>query len=151
MKPLVVLLGTFGASLLVTMFATGNANYRLSGQIAMAVMLAFTAIGHFVFVEGMMKMVPDLFPFKKQIVYVTGVIEIAAAIGLLIPQLRYLTAWLLILFFVLILPANINAAVKEIDFQKGSDDGPGLSYLWFRIPLQVFFIGWVYYFAVLGP
>ena len=49
-------------------------------------------------------------------------------------------------FFILILPSNIYASVKKINYQKATLDGPGLSYLWFRMPLQVFFIGWVYFF-----
>jgi len=148
MKPLVILLGAFVVSLLIIRLVTGEFDYSLSGRIAMAAMLAFTAIGHFAFVEGMTMMMPAFFPFKKQIVYLTGVIEVAAAIGLLVPQLRYLVAWLLILFFVLILPANINAAINKIDYQKGTTDGKGLNYLWFRVPLQIFFIAWVYFFAV---
>jgi uncharacterized membrane protein len=49
---------------------------------------------------------------------------------------------------VLILPANIQAAIKRIDYQKGTTDGPGVNYLWFRVPLQILFITWVYLFAI---
>lgn len=114
----------------------------------MSAMLVFTLIGHFVFVQGMTMMIPGFVPFKKQIVCFTGVFEIAAAIGLLIPKLQIMTAWLLLLFFVLILPANIQAAIKKIDYQKAATDGNGLSYLWFRVPLQILFIAWVYLFAI---
>jgi uncharacterized membrane protein len=65
-------------------------------------------------VQGMTMMIPGFVPFKKQIVCFTGVFEIAAAIGLLIPKLQIMTAWLLLLFFVLILPANIQAAIKKL-------------------------------------
>ena len=148
MKPLFVLLGTFAASLLVIKLFGGEFDFSLAGTIAMSVMLIFTAIGHFAFAEGMTMMLPNFIPFKKEVVYLTGVIEVAAAIGLLIPRLQNLTAWLLILFFFLILPANINAAINKIDYQKGTTDGNGLNYLWFRVPLQVFFIAWVYFFDV---
>ena len=77
-------------------------------------------------------------------VYFTGFIEIFAAIGLQIPSVRVLTAWLLILFFVLLLPANINAAIKHVDYQKGTFEGSGTNYLWFRVPLQILFIVWTY-------
>ncbi len=93
-------------------------------------------------------MMPDFLPFKKEIVMLTGFIEIAAAIGLLIPRIEYLVSELLILFFIFILPANIHAAAKNIDYQKGTNDGHGLLYLWFRIPLQIFFIAWVYFFGM---
>lgn len=144
MKPLVVLFITLAISLLVTKL-TGNYNPTLSAQIAMAVMLAFTAIGHFKFTHGMTMMIPAFIPFKKELVYLTGFIEIAAAIGLLVPATRTVVAWLLIVFFIVLLPANINAAVKHIDLEKGTFNGPGPKYLWFRVPLQILFIGWVYW------
>jgi len=114
----------------------------------MAVMLLFTAMGHFAFTKGMILMMPDFIPFKKQLVYGTGLIEIAAAIGLLLPRLHEITGCLLILFFICILPANINAALRHIDIEKGTYEGPGAKYLWFRIPLQLLFIIWVYWFAL---
>lgn len=144
MKPLVVLFITLAIGLLVTKL-TGNYNPTLSAQIAMAVMLAFTAIGHFKFTHGMTMMIPAFIPFKKELVYLTGFIEITAAIGLLVPATRTVVAWLLIVFFIVLLPANINAAVKHIDLEKGTFNGPGPKYLWFRVPLQILFIGWVYW------
>ena len=82
MKPLVVLLGVFTVSLFAIRFVTGEFDYSLAGRIAMAAMLVFTAIGHFSFVEGMTMMMPAFFPFKREIIYLTGVIELAAAAGL---------------------------------------------------------------------
>jgi uncharacterized membrane protein len=57
----------------------------------------------------------------------------------------------LIIFFLLILPANIYAAIKKVDYEKATYEGKGIGYLWFRVPLQIFFIAWVYYFAVTSP
>jgi len=114
----------------------------------MSIMLLFTAIGHFAYSTGMSMMLPRIIPFKKEIVYLTGFIEIAAAIGLLIPQLRHITSILLIIFFIAILPANIHAAINKVDYQKGTNEGNDEKYLWFRIPLQLFFIGWVWYFGM---
>ena len=148
MKPLIVLLVAFALAMLVIRLVTGGFDYGLAGRTAMSVMLAFTAIAHFAFTKGMEMMMPQAIPFKKVMVQFTGIIEIGAAIGLLIPRFYVLTGWLLILFFVLIIPANINAAIKHIDYQKGTYEGPGARYLWFRVPLQLFFIGWVYLSAI---
>lgn len=144
MKPLIVLLGIFGLSLLITRLLNGQMHVPLSGSIALSAMLLFTAVGHFAFTKGMAMMLPPFIPFKTRLVYITGLIEIAAAIGLLIPRLQQITAWLLILFFLLMLPANIYASVKRVNYEKESYEGYGLSYLWFRIPLQLFFIAWAY-------
>ena len=148
MKPLIVLLVSFLIALMGTKLALHNFDIALSGRIAMSTMLAFTAIAHFAFTRGMEMMIPGFIPFKKLMVYLTGLIEIGAAAGLLIPGLRLLTAWLLILFFILLLPANINAAVKHIDYQKGTFEGSGVTYLWFRVPLQILFILWTYFSAI---
>ncbi|MBB6329018.1 putative membrane protein [Algoriphagus iocasae] len=144
MKPLLVLLAVFAVSLLTTKVIHRRFEFALSGRIAMSAMLVFTALAHFVFTKGMSMMLPDFIPYKTLIVYGTGIFEIAAAIGLLIPKFRVIAAWLLIGFFILILPANIYAALNHIDYQKGTFDGYGLSYLWFRIPLQCVFICWTY-------
>jgi uncharacterized membrane protein len=148
MKPLIVLLVSFVIALIVTRLIVGDFNVVLSGRIAMALMLAFTAIGHFTFTKGMVMMIPDFIPFKKALVYFTGVIEILAAAGLLISSYQVLTAWLLIVFFIVLLPANINAAIRHIDYQKGTFTGSGLTYLWFRVPLQILFILWTYFSAI---
>src|SRR5690554_5277833 len=144
MKPLIVFLSVFVLSLLVIKLIRGSYEYGLPGRIALSAMLLFTAIGHFAFTEGMAMMIPPFVPMKTEVVIITGVLEIAAAIGLLVPGLRTITAWMLIAFFILILPANIYAAINRIDYQTGTFDGAGLAYLWLRVPLQVLFIGWSY-------
>lgn len=144
MKPLIVLFGVFVICLLATKMVRGNYEFALPGRIALSAMLIFTAVAHFAFTKGMAMMLPECIPYKTETIYLTGIIEIAAAIGLFIPTLRVITAWLLIAFFILILPANIYAAIKHIDYQKGNFYGNGLTYLWFRIPLQILFIVWTY-------
>ena len=148
MKPFIILLSAFIISMGITKLFTGEFDYPLSGKIAMSATLVFTSLAHFIYTKGMVMMMPGFIPYKKGVVYLTGLIEIAAAAGLLIFPLSRITAWLLILFFVLVLPANIRAAVGNVNYQKGDNNGRGVKYLWFRIPLQLFFILWVYFFAI---
>lgn len=148
MKPLLVLLSVFILSLAFNKIFRGNYEFALSGKVAMSVMLLFTASAHFAFNNGMAMMLPNFIPYKPQLVYLTGIIEIAAAIGLFVPAFSVLTAWLLIAFFILILPSNIYAAIKHIDYQKATYNGSGINYLWFRIPLQILFIAWTYLSAI---
>ena len=147
MKPLIVLISVFAVCLGITAFL-GTMDINLSGRVAMSAMLAFTAMGHFKFTEGMAMMLPAGVPAKKQIVLATGVIEVLAAIGLLVSTTIQLTGILLIIFFIAILPANIYAAMKNVDLEKADHTGRGMDYLWFRIPEQIFFIACVYFFAV---
>ncbi|MCK0147436.1 hypothetical protein MWU78_17410 [Arenibacter sp. F26102] len=148
MKPLIVLLVSFFIALLILYLRSKKIQWPLAGRIAMAVMLLFTSLGHFMFTDGMTAMMPEFIPIKKEMVYASGVLEILFAIGLLIPKLKVRTAWLLLIFFILILPANIKAAMENINYQTGELNGNGPNYLWFRIPLQIFFMVWIYYTAI---
>ena len=140
MKPFIVLILLFLISLVITRIFKNKVNYPLSGRVAMSVMLLFP--------KGMAMIIPDFIPGKIFLVYLTGVIEITAAIGLLIPKLVKLTSWMLIAFFILVLPANIYAAIYNIDYQNANFEGPGLEYLWFRVPFQLLLIAWVYFCGI---
>lgn len=148
MKPFIVLIVTFLISLTILKLTTDTYDLQMAGRIAMAVMLLFTSIAHFKFVKGMTMMIPDFIPNKKLVVYATGFVEIVAAICLLFTSTHKFTAWFLILFFIFLLPANVNAALKKVNFENGTYTGNSISYLWFRIPLQIFFIAWVYFSSI---
>lgn len=148
MKPLIVLISASIISGFAIKFIKGTYNFQLSARVGMSMMLLFTAMGHFMFTDGMTMMVPEFIPFKRELIYFTAIIEIAGAIGLLITKFRLVTGWLLILFFLLILPANIKASIDHLDYQNANYNGFGLQYLWFRIPLQILFIAWVYFSSI---
>jgi uncharacterized membrane protein len=148
MEPEITLLGIFLLSLLFFRTTRGTYNFALSGRIAMAAMLTVTGIAHFAFSKGMALMIPEIIPFRMELIYITGVLELLAAIGLLVNRFSAWTGWLLIAFFVLLLPANIYGYMKHVDMQKATFDGKGPVHLWYRIPLQAIFIGWTYISAI---
>ena len=80
-------------------------------------------------------MVPKPFPYPRQIVFFTGLLEILGAIGLLIPQVRTPAGICLAILFVAMFQANINAALKQ-----GPLRGKSATPLWLRLPMQVLFI-----------
>nr|WP_293295944.1 DoxX family protein [Allomuricauda sp.] len=144
MKPLIVLLFSFTISLLIIKITNRTYDFKLSGRIAISIMLVFTAIGHFAFTKGMSMMIPKFIPYKETFVHLTGIFEIILAIGLLVPRVMHISGWALIIFLILMLPANIVSALNKVDYQNATLDGNGLTYLWFRIPLQLLFIIWTY-------
>ncbi len=148
MKPFYLLLAVFVLSTSIAKLTTGSWNLPFGGNLAMALMLCFTALGHFLFTKGMILMVPGFIPFKRELIYLTGIAEIILGIALLFPSVRAYAGVALIIFLLLMLPANIYAAVNHVNYEKASFDGPGLSYLWIRIPLQAIFIAWLYYFSI---
>ncbi|KQS40561.1 hypothetical protein [Pedobacter sp. Leaf194] len=148
MKPLFVLLLVYVALLGFGNHTAFDKGSIFAGNIAMAVMLLFTAIGHFKFRTSMAAMIPLFIPKKVEIVVLTGVLEILLGICLCIEETRFYAGIALILFFLAILPANIYAAKHQINYEDLYKPGPGIKYLWFRIPFQFFLIAWVWYFSV---
>lgn len=150
MKPFILFIVVSMLSLLMIKIVQGKYDLHSAMRIGLSLMLLFTALGHFLFPDGMALMIPAIIPFKKEIIYFTAIIEIVAAVGLHVPQFRLLTAWLLMVFFVLIVPANIKAAMLNLNYQTGMFDGPGMNYLWFRIPFQLLLIVSVYFSSIKG-
>lgn len=149
MKLLVVLFGAFILGLLGSKIIEGDWNLVFSGNLGMAAFILFTGLSHFKFQKGMAMMIPDFIPAKMFWVYFTGIIEIGAGIGLMIPSIRETTAILLIVFYILVFIANVNSARKNINLFKADYTGPGMRYLYReRIPMQIILIIWTWYFGI---
>lgn len=146
MTPLIILLVSFGLFFAVNKFLlNGKFGLSLIGRISMSVMLIATGIAHFTSTDSMVEMMPEFLHFKREIVYFTGICELLAVFGLIWNKTAKLTSVLLIIFFLSILPANIVGSIKAVQF-GGMEYGA--MYLLFRVPLQIFFIFWVYYFGI---
>ena len=146
MAPLIILIVCFGITFLINKFLLKDRiSLSFIGRFSLAIMLIFTGIAHFAKTDLMIEMMPEIIPFKKETVYFTGFIEIMASIGLLTQKFAKLTSIILILFFLAILPANIIGSMKDVEL-GGMEKG--VNYLYFRIPLQLLFIIWAYYFGI---
>lgn len=108
-----------------------------------AVLFVLMGILHFVKPLPFVKIIPDILPFKRLLVFVSGVAELAGGIGLLLPGFRPWAAWGLILLLLAVFPANINMAVQAIR-KTGWSSWYGLMPL-LRLPLQFVLIYWIYW------
>ena len=146
MAPLITLAVVFIAVYLINRFLLADKlSMSMIGRIAIAAMLLVTGFAHFTSADAMIQMMPESIPAKRELVYFTGVCEMLAVPGLLWNRTARMTGILLIVFFVVILPANIAGSLRSVPF-GGMENGPW--YLAFRLPLQVFFIVWTWVFAV---
>jgi uncharacterized membrane protein len=109
---------------------------RDSGRSALAVMLLFTAASHFNHMRhDLARMVPHWMPQPMSIIYITGVLEVLGAIGLLIPQTRRAAGICLGLLMAAMFPGNIKAAQEQLTI-----GGQVATPLLLRIPMQLLFI-----------
>jgi uncharacterized membrane protein len=112
------------------------ASWQDSARYALVVMFVFAASAHFNKMKhDLARMIPAFFPRPLLIVYVTGVLEILGALGLVLPEFRRLAGICLIALLVGMFIANVSAAQKGVTL-RGRPPTP----LWLRAPMQVFFI-----------
>jgi uncharacterized membrane protein len=84
-------------------------------RAALACMLVLTASAHWGRRRrDLISMVPPSLPRADLIVTITGLLEIAAAIGLLIEDTHRAAASLLVVLFIAMFPANVRAARQHL-------------------------------------
>lgn len=111
------------------------------------VALFFVAAGvlHFTQATAYERIVPPYLPHPRLLVWVSGVAEIAGAFGVLVPRLRRLAGWGLVVLLVAVFPANLYMAMNPEAF---ADLNVESVWLWLRLPLQVLLIGWVWWATI---
>ena len=108
-----------------------------------AVLFIITGLLHFIRPQVFVNIMPDVVPYHLAMVYISGVAEIAGAIGILIPQFRVPAAWGLIALLIAVFPANINMAVEGVQKTGFTSWYSLLTML--RLPLQFVLIYWIYW------
>lgn len=75
---------------------------------------------------------PAWVPYAPQVILITGLCEVAGAIGLFVPRLRWWAGMGLAAYAVCVYPANVKHALDYLTHDSG-----GLS-LWYHIPRLAF-------------
>ena len=129
MAPLIV-------QIVSTLLARWFVGWKDAARIGLAVMFLFTAGSHFSSLKyDLAAMIPPPFTGALWVIYLTGLLEMAGAIGLLTSRLRRPAAWGLAALLVALFPANVYAALTGVTL-----GGAAATPLWLRAPLQVFWL-----------
>ena len=146
MTLLFLLLLLVGPYLLLTLAGKWSPRFQFPpatrARVGLSLFFLFTGLGHFIRTQEMAAMLPLNVPYRIELVYLTGILELLGAVGVWIARLTRLTGFLLILMLIGILPANIYSAINRVDF-GGHEAGP--VYLLVRIPFQLFVMWWTYF------
>jgi uncharacterized membrane protein len=102
----------------------------------------FIAAGlmHFVATEDYVAMMPVYLPWHEGLVVLSGILEIAGGIGVLLPAQRRVAGIGLIVLLVAVFPANVHVAVHQLPI---GETYLTPAFLWARLPLQLGFLYWV--------
>lgn len=109
--------------------------------------LFFVAAGamHFLRPAAYLHIMPAYLPNPLLLIYLSGLGEVAGGIGVLVPGLRRIAGYGLIVLLVAVFPANIHMALNHI-----SPTGVTLPVwlLWLRLPLQALLIAGVWFLCI---
>lgn len=127
-------------------------------KFVLAGLMVVAGINHFLNPGFYVRIMPAALPLHLEIVYLTGLLEVALGLGLLVPAssmfssatsatisrsgVSRLSAWGLIALLIAIFPANINMALNP-------ELAPGVApiLLWLRLPLQGVLIAWAWVYT----
>src|SRR5436309_550554 len=117
-------------------------SWRPALRVVLALFFVAAGIRHFVRTQFYLDLMPPYLPWHLELVYLSGVFEIAGGLGLLVPSLRRAAGWGLVALLVAVFPANIHMFVDSLDRQGWS--------AWtiiglVRLPLQVPLILWAWW------
>ena len=143
MKAIAIITGLLIMPALVALGLGGDVEW--SGRFGLALVFAFTALGHFVKTDAMAEMLPPSISGRRALILASGIFELLVAMLLLAWPKSRLLGLSIIGFLVAIFPANVYAAVQRIPF-GGHSAGP--IYLLIRAPVQLLLIVWTYWFVV---
>jgi uncharacterized membrane protein len=116
-------------------------------RFALAAMFGFTALSHFLprTRPDLIRMVPPVLPAPGLLVSITGLLELAGAIGLVLPPFARMAALALTALLLALFPANIHADRAGLQIA-----GRRATPLRYRLPLQLFWIGCLIWVAIDG-
>ncbi len=116
-----------------------SSSIRTGARGLLAVFLLTAGIGHFVAHDAFLQQTPTWLPARSAIVYVSGVVEVAFGLALLIWNgRRREIGWALAAFFVLIFPGNVHQAMAGNE--AFGLDSPVAR--WGRLAFQPVLIAW---------
>ena len=112
---------------------------KTASKLILAMFMVGAGVMHFVNPDFYLKIMPPYIPLHRELVYLSGVFEIALGVLLLIPRFTRLAAWGVIALLVAVFPANIYVYQNQDVLSA-----PSMFHL-LRLPLQGVFILWAYW------
>jgi uncharacterized membrane protein len=105
-------------------------------------MFIFAGVMHFLRPRWYERIMPPYLPAHRELVYASGVAEIAGGLATMHPATRRAGSLWSIATLLAVFPANVHMAVEAKRFEKGVPDGRNA--LYGRLPVQLLFIAWAW-------
>ena len=119
---------------------TSKYDLKLISIVIMGLFYICVGVKHFTDPYWFLQIVPPYLPYKIELVYISGFLEIVLGVMLLIPKTRVYAGWGLIMLLIAVYPANIYLAQTN-----GAAMNTTPLIAWGRLPFQFVFIGLAYW------
>ena len=96
-------------------------------------------VGHFVEPDSLVAIMPDYLPLHVELVYLSGVFEVALGLAVLFQPIRQRAGYGIIALLIAVFPANLNMALNPEPFLE---QGMTMLALYGRLPFQFIFMAW---------
>ncbi len=105
----------------------------------LSLIFVVAGIFHLIRPKAFMRVMPLYLPYPKLLVYLSGIAEIAASVGILFTQTKTIATWSILIMLILFFPVHIHMLVNK----KAGLNLPK-PVLLFRLVLQFGLIYWTY-------
>lgn len=106
---------------------------KLIVRFIFGVLFTIAGVLHFIREPNFTKIIPNYIPFKKQVTYISGVMEIVMGIYLIVKRPSTIAKKMMNLFLLAVLPANVYMARNNVPLGDKKLPKP---VLYGRLPLQ---------------
>jgi uncharacterized membrane protein len=115
----------------------------------MGLLYVLAGVLHFTATEFYTQIMPPYLPWHVELVWLSGVIEIVLGILVIVPATRVMAAWGIILLLIAIFPANLHAAMHDVQLvhRPAWMSQPTPAQAWGRLPFQLVFIAWAWWYT----
>ena len=114
-------------------------NIKTLSKYLLALFMVGAGTMHFIMPDFYLKIMPPYLPLHLELVYLSGVCEIALGLLLLVPRFSQFAAWGIIALLIAVFPANIYVFQHQDVLPA-----PPIIHL-LRLPLQGVFILWAFW------
>nr|WP_294900122.1 hypothetical protein [uncultured Pedobacter sp.] len=147
----VVLVSVFLLLCGISFLYSNQITFEVAGRLALSTMFLFNGIVHLNYREGIYLTYPNFLSqlSKIKLVFAIGDLQFAFAAGLILADIAKIVVASVLVYLLFDFFIQINACLKHISVKRGNYTGKGNVYLLFKIPEQLFIIGWTYYFVLM--
>jgi uncharacterized membrane protein len=111
----------------------------------MGIFYVVAGLNHFVNQGFYAPMMPPYLPAHMALIYLSGLAEVVLGAAVLVPSVRPLAAWGIVLLLIAIFPANVHIALHDVP-PAGAKEGAGI-WNWVRLPFQGVLIAWAWWYT----